>query len=207
MIDRPIIKKCLKIVKIAAKTTACLSTVYVLVVGSWHLDLVLTARINNALDFDEISSYGAQELEYPGYRNDKPFIVSISNSFSNSSRKKVIEGLEYVDEVVHGVKFVIVLGDSEGADIKIEPDTEMKEAGVAFPYGKGCGKIYINDKTFNPMGVKATVAHEVGHLLGLEHSKSLRSLMYPVISRRGFSQQDIDNLNDLWPANENELTQ
>ncbi len=203
----PIVKKTVKCLKIATKLAIGLTTICVVISGFSYLGIKLSAKINNLLDFDEVKSYEAVEVAYPGYRNDNPIIVSISDSFNKHYKKEIIEGLKYVDEVVNGVKFIIVTGDIDNADIKIKLDSNIDALGVAEQHGEGTGVVYINNKQWHVTGIKATVAHEIGHILGLGHKKDISSIMYPIVAQWGFSKEDIDDLNDLWPANENELTQ
>lgn len=44
-----------------------------------------------------------------------------------------------------------------------------------------------------PYGVQATIEHEVGHFLGLDHSAVLSSVMYPYVSRTSSTDLDSDD--------------
>ncbi len=62
-----------------------------------------------------------------------------------------------------------------------------------------------NIANFSEAIVAVTLAHEIGHLLGLGHSQDLNALMYYDASLKttlGLAQDDIDGITYLYPRNE-----
>ena len=202
MTKEAIVKKCKKSLKMAAATSLIACGICVSMAAALYAEIKLTVDVNNMLNFQETVYYTNESIE-PGYYNKNPMTIAISDKFSNYYKKEILKAIQYVDEVIEGIKFKIVDGENGLADIKISVDTNIKDLGMAYPQTK---EIYINNQKFHHLGVKATIIHELAHILGLKHSKDMSSLMYPIVTRLKFSEKDIADLNKIWPAQEDELS-
>lgn len=190
------ILKCKKYLKRVCATVLISCGIYAIASASLLIDIVASAHLQGMMDFEEKTTYSANASVVPGYYNEHPLKVYISDDFSYRYTKEIIDAIKYVDGVATGLKFAIS-SNVDDSNIQIYKNNNIDCLGCAYP---SSGKIYINDDVFHHKGVEATVIHEIAHILGLEHSKDLSSIMYPVVSQKEFSERDIKNLNTIWPA-------
>lgn len=209
MTNEVVIKKRKKSLKMVGAAALLVCGITIITNAAVYAELKIVPKAYNMLDFEETTYQSNKEVS-PGYYNNKPLVVSISNDFNRHYKQEIIKAIKYVDGVAEGLKFTIVEGSVEDADINIDVGYDIqvestpggKYVGLAY---RKTGQIYINNKTIHTMGIKATVIHELGHILGLDHSKDITSLMYPLVSRKNFSEEDIENLNTIWPDQEDGL--
>lgn len=187
-------------VKQIAKDALVLGGIFIVTRIGMHAEAMIVAKTQGLLDFEQIPYCANAECE-PGYRNEHPFVVSISSSFNDYYEREITEAIEYVDKVAEGLKFIIISDNADQADIVITPDSSMGFSNLG-QANMQTREVRINEKGLHLYGIKATVTHELAHALGLSHSKDSRSLMYPAITRTKFSEQDIKDLNTIWPASE-----
>ncbi len=58
----------------------------------------------------------------------------------------------------------------------------------------------LDDDWGNTEKFYSIVVHEIGHILGLQHTKSFDSIMYPFYHpTRYFTPEDIQNVSKFWP--------
>lgn len=156
-----------------------------------------------------------------GYYNSHPLKICISDEFDAFYQFTMRKGLQYLDQKAEGVKFDIVVGDikTENADVNIVNANSKDYKGTFFEGSCGwtnllnenatkvSGDIMINTHQFHPMTPAQTVVHESLHLMfGLYHSNNPHSMMYPVCATAFLSQQDIDNINTVLPAEDSSST-
>lgn len=184
--------------------TACCSGLY----GVMKFGAYTAAADRNLLDFSERTYDDNLNIE-AGYYNEHPISICISDEFSDYNTKRIIDGLKTIDKESVGMKFDISVGtpsrkihdvciySDECADNVLGcatmNDTDSKHI---------CGNMYLDENKFNFYGMKSLLMHEMGHILGLEHSKDLNSLMYPVVSRYTLSEDFIEHVNAMYPAKE-----
>ena len=197
-----IANKAKKKAKRIAKDTLILGGIFIVTRIGMHAEAVILANTQGLLDFEQ-KPYSANAEYDPGYRNKHPFIVSISSSFNDFYESEITKAVEHVEQVIKGVKFIIVKDNPETADIVIMPDSNMGMTRLGEANLK-THEVHINEIGLHLYGIKATVMHELAHVLGLNHSKDSTSLMYPAATRATFSEQDIKDLNTIWPAAEGE---
>lgn len=96
--------------------------------------------------------------------------------------------------------------------IIVDADIEFNAARHRFTATEATGPKCLTSLETDCVGtdVQNTATHEIGHLLGLDHSRSFNSTMYPTAGegetkKRIPYQDDIDALCDIYPANERVL--
>lgn len=184
--------------------TACVSGMYgMLKIGAYD-----AAYRGNKLDFTERIYEDNPNVE-AGYYNDHPISICISDKFSAYNTKRIISGLKTLDQKAVGLKFDISVGTPSRMRYDICIYSEQCDEGVL-----GCatlndtdvkqisGNVYLDEEKFNLYGMKSLLIHEMGHVLGLQHSKDLNSTMYPVSCRYTISSDFIKHVNAMYPAKE-----
>lgn len=184
--------------------TACCSGIYgIMKIGAYE-----AAVTGNKLDFTE-RVYDDNSNVEAGYYNEHPISICISDEFSDYNTKRIIDGLKNVDKEAVGMKFDISVGTPSRMRYDICIYSEQCDEGVL-----GCatlndteakhisGNMYIDEEKFNLYGIKSIIMHEMGHILGLQHSKDLNSTMYPVSCRYTLSKDFINHVNAMYPAKE-----
>ncbi len=148
----------------------------------------------------------------PGYYNEHPLKVCISNNFTELQKAQIVSGIKYLDRKAEGLKFEYYFGDSQNseADIKIHDKVNQDENSTVVAYAnlgsreteRIRGNVTIYTNKFHSMGMRATVIHELCHVLGLEHSENTFSIMSPVICSFFMNSEDVKQINALYPPAE-----
>lgn len=205
---------CLKKFFLVAGSTVLVSTVfYGTAVGLTKL-YAITAEV----DAKQVVYHQNENIE-PGYYNENPIKICISDKFNGIFRNGIEKGIRTFDDAALGLKFEIRVGDLEKLkgeyDVSFVPSYEYKGnsngldvLGYTYLSSNDAkeikGPIYLMPNKMHLFGVKATTMHELGHKIGLEHTDDPNSLMFPVCSNFGLSQSDIDNINTIYPAKSEE---
>lgn len=165
-----------------------------------------SAVSDNQLDFTEREYHQNYSVE-PGYYNEKPITICISEQFNDLSKNQIAKGIEYLDEKAEGLKFEYFYGAvyHEQADIYIlkgefETFEQLGEANLGSMSSTQIrGRIVLKEDVFSQLALRPVLVHELCHVIGLSHSKDVNSIMFPTISTYKMSKQDIENLNKIYP--------
>lgn len=165
------------------------------------------AENNNLLDFTE-RTYEVNTNVEPGYYNENPLQVCISKEFSKPVQHKIANAIEYLDKNAKGITFEYFYGEptKENCDILIKKSDDFQNShivGLGTLNSLDCknikGNITLKEDLDTYFTIKAITVHELCHVLGLNHSKDLDSIMYPTVSTLSMSKEDINNINTLYP--------
>ena len=174
--------------------------------GSAFLNTVGT----DLLKFDEREYHKNDRVE-AGYYNEHPVTVVVSNQFNANYQDVIIDAIETFDEKATGIKFNISVGETTGSkcDIRVHSGSAKNEGDSVVAYAslgdlddnRIQGYIVIDTERVSGINmlIKATVMHELGHVIGLAHSKNPNDLMFPSISRLSLSRKDISRINTIYP--------
>lgn len=174
--------------------------------GSAFLNTVGT----DLLKFDEREYHKNDRVE-AGYYNEHPVTVVVSNQFNANYQDVIIDAIETFDEKATGIKFNISVGETNGSkcDIRVHSGSAKNEGDRVVAYAslgdlddnRIQGYIVIDTERVSGINmlIKATVMHELGHVIGLAHSKNPNDLMFPSISRLSLSRKDISRINTIYP--------
>lgn len=169
------------------------------------------ASYNGKLDFEERDYTKNTKIE-SGYYNKHPISINISDEIDIKYKDKIEEAFQEFDKKAEGLSFTISYGDAKtsNADINVYPKTfqgyKLGEATVGeLDDEKITGWINVDFENTPPYLLSAVLQHELGHVIGLKHSKNPLDLMFPNISRVSLSNNDIENINTIYPdASENQ---
>ncbi len=110
------------------------------------------------------------------------------------------------------MKFEYYFGDSKNsdADIKIFDAINKDKNNSVLGYAtfgsvntkRIRGDITIYKNAGHQMGMRATVIHELAHVLGLDHTDSVFSIMSPYLCSFFMYNKDTKQINTLYPAAE-----
>ena len=151
----------------------------------------------------------------PGYYNDNPVKVCISDKFSDQIKQGIARGIEYLDESALGIKFEYYFADGQRYDYDIEIRSKDLDERVLGQATRGdlqakqiVGVVWIDDEQILEYtnSIESVTVHELCHVLGLEHNKNYSSLMYYAApsAYKELSNQDIENINTIYPPEEME---
>lgn len=147
----------------------------------------------------------------PGYYNENPVKIGISDEFNDASKQQIAEAIEYLDEKAEGLRFEYFYGSPtrKNCDIVIKPaELEGKILGQAKTESLTNikGTIFIEERQDKNYNASAVALHEICHLIGLEHHYNYSSIMFPRTgySFKALSSQDIENINTIYPPEEME---
>jgi hypothetical protein len=140
-------------------------------------------------------------------RTDLTFQINNCPSLVDCGQSQNIVRRAFADwDAVSGLSFTEVSG---GADIEVTweggSDMDGDTLGYAFFPSEG-GDMFINDEIIWQFGTMSdddlylTVAHEIGHALGLDHSADPAALMYPTATEltTGIAGDDIAGIQALY---------
>lgn len=182
------------------------------------------------LESEYVEQYGeyyqvvSQNNKVPaGYYNEHPLKICISNEFSKIEQLEIKRALSYFDAIAEGLSFDINVGNVEDTDANIKIYKDMY-AYEKFKEGRGAiacstrnrvdakkikGDIHINEDN-DIIDVYSIVIHEMGHMIGLEHTSDSDNIMfirgshYTILPKliKAFSKYEVDLINTLYPAEE-----
>lgn len=171
------------------------------IVGANYYDAVC----NEKLDFEEIEYHKNPKIE-AGYYNEHPVTINISNNIDKKYKETFENAIKTFDKKAEGITFEISYGDPEKNDADI--DIEYRKVNNSWLAYAKIGKLDSDkisgficvdtDKTPSFL-LGAVVQHELGHVIGLQHSKNPHDLMFPNVGRFSLSKNDIDKINTIYP--------
>lgn len=175
------------------------------IVGTNYYD----AYCNDKLDFEEREYYQNPKIE-AGYYNDHPVTINISSNIDKKYKETFENAIKTFDKNAEGISFVISYGDVDKNDVDI--DIEYEKSDNSWLGYANVGKLDSNriigsirvdtDKTPSFL-LSAVIQHELGHVIGLTHSKNPHDLMFPNIGRFSLSKNDIEKINTIYPKASN----
>lgn len=175
------------------------------IVGTNYYD----AYCNDKLDFEEREYYQNPKIE-AGYYNDHPVTINISNNIDKKYKETFENAIKTFDKKAEGITFEISYGDVDKNDVDI--DIEYEKSTNSWLGYANVGKLDSNriigsirvdtDKTPSFL-LSAVIQHELGHVIGLAHSKNPHDLMFPNVGRFSLSKNDIDKINTIYPKASN----
>lgn len=161
---------------------------------------------------------------YPiGYLVDHPLKVYIDPTGATQRQIDLIKkSIIQLDEVLDTVNFEFVEGEAPktfefelgtlendnfaNIFISVNKDSNIFSNVLGFAkqlsYKPIVGNIVIEKKSFRGFGEKraiSTIQHEVLHALGLDHTKNITSIMYPVNLHSGVTQDAIEDVETIFP--------
>lgn len=135
------------------------------------------------------------------WNNVAPSRVNVS-VVGNTTSVTYSDPITIICDVNYGSESPGAADGSPGA-ASIQPSTgDSITSGIMY-LNASSGRANISNLDRNLVAV--TLAHEIGHLLGLGHSQDLNALMYYNASLKthlGLAQDDIDGITYLYPRNE-----
>ena len=206
-----------KTVKTLIKATAITTLTVTGLVASYYGSGYICAKTSGALDFKE-QKYVQNVNIKQGYYNEKPLIFCISNNFSQQRLRKVISAIEDFDKKAEGLTFIWKMDDgSKNYDIYVDEKDlsnfsnsyisngnnviELASQNNAQSAERLNGWIYVS-KNASLAVVFTAIQHGICHVIGIDHSKNPTSLMFPTLTSLRLTKFDINNINAIYPANQ-----
>ncbi len=132
--------------------------------------------------------------------------------FTDANIKNVIEAFETWENASNKISFERTFDEIE-ADVLVKWTTNLNATNTTRVVGEGGPKLLIDTGLFN-MTIKATMnmlptrvkcvdvnraVHELGHVLGFDHTSDPSDIMYPYEScSRKINQNEIDSLENMY---------
>lgn len=174
--------------------------------------------------FDDYSQpdrvYEQDDFVPAGYFNEHPIKVAVSNDFRDDEFAEIKGGIAELDECAEGLKFEIVR-TSKKTRRKGEQIIILKDLNNKYVENTKNGIAYYNIDRNSPESYKGAIylsknipiyvvhkitAHEILHVLGFEHERDYKSVMYYRSStiNTKFTKKDIEKINKKFPAKESD---
>lgn len=190
------------LVKLGAGLAGTGTLIEVVTIGTNYYD----AYCNDRLDFEEREYYKNPNVD-AGYYNEHPITLNISNKIDEKYKDTMIKAFNKFDKAAEGLSFEITYADPKTtkADINVYPDKSDSSWLAYATLGdlddkRIKGSINVDlDKT-PPYLLGALMQHELGHVVGLAHSKNPHDIMFPNAGTKfSLSRNDIKRINTIYP--------
>lgn len=202
-IRRENIKSVVKIfIKAGAGIAGAGALFEVIVVGSVYAGSYCSGR----LEFEDREYYKNPNIE-PGYYNEHPITLNISTEIDEDYKDTMVKAFKKFDKAAEGLSFDITYANprTTSADINVYPDTS-KNSWLAWATlndvddKKIKGSIRVDLEKTPSYLLGAVMQHELGHVVGLAHSKNPHDLMFPDAGAKfSLSKNDIQKINTIYP--------